>query len=117
MNIIDKKQWTVGSTKTGDTDLRIIQGNYPWTVKTDLGENIALIKSQSKAKTGFAKAGTLNDRDEGYAIATLIAAAPDLLVALEQIIELDGSPWTGSKAAAATLEKARLVIKQARNNH
>jgi len=79
--------WTVDNTKTRETDLRIIQGHYPWAVKTDLGDHIALVKSQSEAKTGFAKAGTLNDRDEGYAIAELISAAPELFSVVEALWE------------------------------
>ena len=81
-----QRGWSVTSTKTSDTDLRIIQGHYPYKVTTELGEHIALVKSQSKAKTGFAKAGTLNDKDEGFAIAELISAAPEMYAALEQLV-------------------------------
>lgn len=81
-----QRGWSVASTRTADTDLRIIQGHYPYKVTTELGEHIALVKSQSKAKTGFAKAGTLNDKDEGFAIAELISAAPEMYAAIEQLI-------------------------------
>ena len=61
-----KMNWTVDQTKTQETDLRIIQGHYPYCVKTDLGEHVALVKSQKKARTGFAKASEVNDRDEAW---------------------------------------------------
>lgn len=79
-------RWSVDSTKTQDISLRIIQGHYPYAVKTELGEHIALVKSESKAKTGFAKAGTLNDRDNGFDTAVLISAAPELYNALENLM-------------------------------
>lgn len=79
--------WTVEQTKTQDVDLRIIQGHYPWAVKTQLGEHIALVKSQTKAKTGFAKASQVNERDKGFENAELISAAPELYAALEKWLE------------------------------
>tara|TARA_Y100000004_G_C8773972_1_gene351969 strand:+ start:329 stop:697 length:369 start_codon:yes stop_codon:yes gene_type:complete len=78
--------WTVDSTRTQDVDLRIIQGHYPWAVKTQLGEHIALVKSQSKAKTGFAKASEVGERDEGFEIAELISAAPEMYEAIEWLL-------------------------------
>ncbi len=117
-----KNGWTVDSTKTQDTDLRIIQGHYPYAVKTELGEHIALVKSQKKANTGFAKAGTLNDRDEGFAIAELISAAPEMYAALEYVIgdhsvdinafiEMDRGDWE------TFFELARKAMRKANPNY
>jgi inactivated superfamily I helicase len=78
--------WNVDQTKTQSTDLRIIQGHYPWCVTTELGEHVALVKSQKKANTGFAKASSVNDRDNAYEIAELISAAPELYNALENLV-------------------------------
>lgn len=78
--------WNVDQTKTQSTDLRIIQGHYPWCVTTELGEHVALVKSQKKANTGFAKASGVNDRDNAYEIAELISAAPELYNALENLV-------------------------------
>lgn len=108
-------RWSVDSTKTQDISLRIIQGHYPYAVKTELGEHIALVKSQSKAKTGFAKAGTVNDKDEGFAIAELISAAPEMCAALEYIIGdhnefdvMDQEDWeTFFELARNALRKAK----------
>ena len=112
-------RWSVDSTKTQDISLRIIQGHYPYAVKTELGEHIALVKSQSKAKTGFAKAGTVNDKDEGFAIAELISAAPEMCAALEYVIgdhsididafiEMDRGDWeTFFELARNALRKAK----------
>ncbi len=52
-----------------------------------MGEHIALVKSQSTAKTGFAKAAEVNERDEGFKIAELISAAPEMYAALEGLIK------------------------------
>lgn len=79
-------RWSVAQTKTQSTDLRIIQGHYPWCVTTELGEHVALVKSQKKANTGFAKASGVNDRDNAYEIAELISAAPELYDALENLV-------------------------------
>ncbi len=79
-------RWSVAQTKTQSTDLRIIQGHYPWCVTTELGEHVALVKSQKKANTGFAKASSVNDRDNAYEIAELISAAPELYNALENLV-------------------------------
>lgn len=78
--------WNVDQTKTQSTDLRIIQGHYPWCVTDHLGEHIALVKSQKEATTGFAKASSVNDRDNAYEIAELISAAPELYNALENLV-------------------------------
>ena len=112
-----KMNWTVDQTKTQDTDLRIIQGYYPYCVKTDLGEHVALVKSQKKANTGFAKAGTLNDRDEGFATAELISAAPEMYEALRFVIgdpsttafiEMERSDWnTFFDLARKAMRKAK----------
>lgn len=80
--------WTVEQTKTQDVDLRIIQGHYPWAVKTQLGEHIALVKSQTKAKTGFAKASQVNERDKGFENAELISAAPEMFEALSDCLAM-----------------------------
>ena len=93
--------WTVDQTKTQETDLRIIQGHYPYCVKTDLGEHVALVKSRKKARTGFAKASEVNDRDEAYSTAELISAAPEMYEALRFVIgdpsttfiEMERSDW------------------------
>lgn len=79
-------RWSVAQTKTQSTDLRIIQGHYPWCVTTELGEHVALVKSQKKANTGFAKASGVNDRDNAYETAELISAAPELYNALENLV-------------------------------
>ena len=104
------------STKTSDTDLRIIQGHYPYKVTTELGEHIALVKSQSKAKTGFAKAGTLNDKDEGFAIAELISAAPEMYAAIEQLIaNWDSDFRTRYKGSNEQhIENARKALRKAK---
>ena len=110
-----QRGWSVTSTKTSDTDLRIIQGHYPYKVTTELGEHIALVKSQSKAKTGFAKAGTLNDKDEGFAIAELISAAPEMYEALYDCLAMlvngedgcDDTPERVVDAARKALRKAK----------
>jgi inactivated superfamily I helicase len=78
--------WNVDQTKTQSTDLRIIQGHYPWCVTDHLGEHIALVKSQKEATTGFAKASSVNDRDNAYEIAELISAAPEMYNALENLV-------------------------------
>ena len=111
-----QRGWSVTSTKTSDTDLRIIQGHYPYKVTTELGEHIALVKSQSKAKTGFAKAGTLNDKDEGFAIAELISAAPEMYAAIEQLIaNWDSDFRTRYKGSnEQDIENARKALRKAK---
>lgn len=111
-----QRGWSVTSTKTSDTDLRIIQGHYPYKVTTELGEHIALVKSQSKAKTGFAKAGTLNDKDEGFAIAELISAAPEMYAAIEQLIaNWDSDFRTRYKESnEQDIENARKALRKAK---
>ena len=111
-----QRGWSVTSTKTSDTDLRIIQGHYPYKVTTELGEHIALVKSQSKAKTGFAKAGTLNDKDEGFAIAELISAAPEIYAAIEQLIaNWDSDFRTRYKESnEQDIENARKALRKAK---
>ena len=47
---------------------------------------MALVKSQKKANTGFAKASGVNDRDNAYETAELISAAPELYNALENLV-------------------------------
>ena len=79
-------RWSVAQTKTQSTDLRIIQGHYPWCVTTELGEHVALVKSQKKANTGFAKASGVNERENAYETAELISAAPELYNALENLV-------------------------------
>ena len=113
---LNKKNWQVTSTKTNVIDLRIIQGNYPWMVQTELGDTIALIKSQSKAKTGFAKAGELNVKDKGYAIAELISAAPEMYAALEQLIaNWDSDFRTRYKGSnEQDIENARKALRKAK---
>lgn len=80
--------WNVDQTKTQSTDLRIIQGHYPWCVTDHLGEHIALVKSQKEATTGFAKASSVNDRDNAYEIAELISAAPEMYEALSDCLAM-----------------------------
>ena len=111
-----QRGWSVTSTKTSDTDLRIIQGHYPYKVTTELGEHIALVKSQSKAKAGFAKAGTLNDKDEGFAIAELISAAPEMYAAIEQLIaNWDSDFRTRYKESnEQDIENARKALRKAK---
>ena len=112
-----QRGWSVASTRTADTDLRIIQGHYPYKVTTELGEHIALVKSQSKAKTGFAKAGTLNDKDEGFAIAELISAAPEMYAAIEQLIfawDTDFTPAPGGDLFEQDIENARRALRKAK---
>ena len=111
-----QRGWSVTSTKTSDTDLRIIQGHYPYKVTTELGEHIALVKSQSKAKTGFPKAGTLNDKDEGFAIAELISAAPEMYAAIEQLIaNWDSDFRTRYKESnEQDIENARKALRKAK---
>lgn len=81
-------RWSVAQTKTQSTDLRIIQGHYPFCVTTELGEHVALVKSQKKANTGFAKASGVNDRDNAYEIAELISAAPEMYEALSDCLAM-----------------------------
>ena len=112
-----KMNWTVDQTKTQETDLRIIQGHYPYCVKTDLGEHVALVKSRKKARTGFAKASEVNDRDEAYSIAELISAAPEMYEALRFVIgdpsttafiEMERSDWnTFFDLARKAMRKAK----------
>ena len=109
-----QRGWSVASTRTADTDLRIIQGHYPYKVTTELGEHIALVKSQSKAKTGFAKAGTLNDKDEGFAIAELISAAPEMYAAIEQIIATWNSDFPDGDLFDQDIENARKALRKAK---
>ena len=107
-------RWSVDSTKTQDISLRIIQGHYPYAVKTELGEHIALVKSQSKAKTGFAKAGTVNDKDEGFAIAELISAAPEMYAAIEQLIANWDSDFPDGDLFDQDIENARKALRKAK---
>lgn len=107
-------QWSVDSTRTQDVDLRIIQGHYPWAVKTHLGEHIALVKSQSKAKTGFAKASKVGERDEGFEIAELISAAPEMYAAIEQLIATWDSDFPEGDLFEQAIENARKALRKAK---
>ena len=88
MTEIDRRGWTVDHTNTRESDLRIIAGHYPFAIRDQIGDMLALVKSRSEARLGFAKASTLDERDEGWKIATLMAAAPDLLAVVERLIDI-----------------------------
>ena len=109
--------WNVDQTKTQSTDLRIIQGHYPWCVTDHLGEHIALVKSQKEATTGFAKASSVNDRDNAYEIAELISAAPEMYEALYDCLAMlvngeDGCDDTHERVVDA----ARKALRKAKPN-
>tara|TARA_B100002019_G_scaffold279930_1_gene282332 strand:+ start:1694 stop:2026 length:333 start_codon:yes stop_codon:yes gene_type:complete len=109
-------RWSVAQTKTQSTDLRIIQGHYPWCVTTELGEHVALVKSQKKANTGFAKASGVNDRDNAYEIAELISAAPEMYAALELLIDTWDSGFPDPHLFEQDIENARKALRKAKPN-
>ena len=84
---IKKGDWVVDHTTTREGDLRIIAGHYPFAIRDHIGDILALVKSRSEARLGFTKASTLDERDEGWKIATLMAAAPELLAIVERFLE------------------------------
>ena len=81
-----------------------------------MGEHIALVKSQSTAKTGFAKAAEVNERDEGFKIAELISAAPEMYAALEGIIKNweDGNYRTQTNSSYAAFIVAKGALRKAK---
>lgn len=114
MKILNR--WTVATTKTSKIDLRIIQGNYPWMIESELGDNIALVKSQSKSKTGFAKAGELNERDEGFAIAELISAAPEMYAAIIKLVSRFNKINYLHSEDKEAIENAKKTLRKAKPN-
>ena len=111
--------WNVDQTKTQSTDLRIIQGHYPWCVTDHLGEHIALVKSQKEATTGFAKASSVNDRDNAYEIAELISAAPEMYEALSGCLALlvnGEDEFEYEDTLRRAIESARKALRKANPN-
>jgi len=114
---IKKGDWVVDHTTTREGDLRIIAGHYPFAIRDHIGDILALVKSRSEARLGFTKASTLDERDEGWKIATLMAAAPEMHEALSDCLALlvngeDGCDDTPERVIDAT----RKALRQAKPN-
>jgi len=104
----------------------------PWVVKFNTDNQTAAIEPSkellAQGRGGIAHIYKKNPLDEGYANQRLIAAAPDLLAALEQLVErvdwlaqIDANPdWqpidnTPMRPAKATdIDYARDAIAKAR---
>ena len=112
-NEIDKKGWMVEHTVARESDLQIIAGHYPFAIHNHIGDTLALVRSRSEARLGFAKASILNKRDEGWKIATLMAAAPEMHEALSDCLAL---LVNGEDDLNRVIDATRKALRKAKPN-
>ena len=85
----------------------------PWKIAAHCSTLIFDTKGRSIASAGGYQSNTESTIDENEANAQLIAAAPDLLEALEAIVGLDDSIENYQKLCDA-MQSARIAISKAR---